>query len=870
MKTKQLINGTIVSCAFLAATSISAQPLTMEINQNWQFKQARLSNWHAAKVPGVVQTDLMANDMLPDPFYRLNEKEVQWVDKEDWEYKTTFQLTPKMLEQQHIVMNLEGLDTYADVYINDSLVLRANNMFRTWNIPVTKLVKTDMNTLRVFFHSPLKHDLAKFDALNFQYFATNDQSENGGLFDKRLSVFARKAGYHYGWDWGPRLVTMGIWKPINIVAWSDARIDDIYMEQTEVTKSKASLDAQIKVTVDHPITHASIRVTDIANHKVMAEKTIDLKDGDQIIHCPFTIRHPKLWWTNGLGEAHRYQFKTEVIVRDKVIDFEIQKIGVRSLKVIQKKDQYGTGFYFELNGEPVFAKGANYIPQDNFLTRVTDADYTKTVMSAVEANMNMLRVWGGGLYEKDVFYDLCDEHGILVWQDFMFACSMYPAEGELLENIRQEAIDNVIRLRNYACIALWCGNNECQDAWYNWGWGKQYESQSPAIAAKVWKEFSDLYYVTLPEVVAKYAPETYYHPSSPFGGMGHGSNDHSGDRHYWGVWHAKAPIEDYNIERARFFSEYGFQSFPEYISVLQYAPEARDWDIHSDVMMSHQRGGENANSLIESYMINEYYRPKDFKKFLYVNHVLQGDAIKTAMEAHRRDMPYCMGTLFWQINDCWPVASWSSRDYYGRWKAQHYFTKKAYDDILVSPYAKDDKLNIYVVSDRLKNFVGYLEVQVITFDGKIVFGDRQRVHVKANGSHVLADYDIDTILNQYNKNEVFIFAKLTDDNQKVYENTYELLKQKEMNYPKVKFDYTLDCAKVSQPITASMDQTVHNYKMTITAPVFARAVHLMVNDIKSFFSDNYFDLLPGQTKTIYLSTDLDKEQIKESLIIESL
>jgi len=870
MKTKQLLNGTIVSCAFLAATSISAQPLTMEINQNWQFKQARLSNWHAAKVPGVVQTDLMANEMLPDPFYRLNEKEVQWVDKEDWEYKTTFQLTPKMLEQQHIVMNLEGLDTYADVYINDSLVLRANNMFRTWNIPVTKLVKTDMNTLRVFFHSPLKHDLAKFDALNFQYFATNDQSENGGLFDKRLSVFARKAGYHYGWDWGPRLVTMGIWKPINIVAWSDARIDDIYMEQTEVTKSKASLDAQIKVTVDHPITHASIRVTYIANHKVMAEKTIDLKDGDQIIHCPFTIRHPKLWWTNGLGEAHRYQFKTEVIVRDKVIDFEIQKIGVRSLKVIQKKDQYGTGFYFELNGEPVFAKGANYIPQDNFLTRVTDADYTKTVMSAVEANMNMLRVWGGGLYEKDVFYDLCDEHGILVWQDFMFACSMYPAEGELLENIRQEAIDNVIRLRNYACIALWCGNNECQDAWYNWGWGKQYESQSPAIAAKVWKEFSDLYYVTLPEVVAKYAPETYYHPSSPFGGMGHGSNDHSGDRHYWAVWHAKAPIADYNIERARFFSEYGFQSFPEYISVLQYAPEARDWDIHSDVMMSHQRGGENANSLIESYMINEYYRPKDFKKFLYVNHVLQGDAIKTAMEAHRRDMPYCMGTLFWQINDCWPVASWSSRDYYGRWKAQHYFTKKAYDDILVSPYAKDNELNIYVVSDRLKNFVGYLEVQVITFDGKIVFGDRQRVHVKANGSHVLADYDIDTILNQYNKNEVFIFAKLTDDNQKVYENTYELLKQKEMNYPKVKFDYTLDCAKVSQPITASMDQTVHNYKMTITAPVFARAVHLMVNDIKSFFSDNYFDLLPGQTKTIYLSTDLDKEQIKESLIIESL
>lgn len=874
MNPKRIFNGAIVSCALLAATNISAQPLSLEINQNWHFKQARLSNWHPAKVPGVIQTDLMANDLLSDPFYRLNEKEVQWVDKEDWEYKTTFRLTPQMLNQQHILMNFEGLDTYADVYLNDSLILKANNMFRSWEIPITELVEKGKNTLRVFFHSPLKHDLAKFDALNFQYFANNDQSQNGGMFNKKLSIFARKAGFHYGWDWGPRLVTMGIWKPITVVAWSDARIDDVYMEQTEVTKSKANLETQVSLSVDHPITNASIRVIDQESKKVIAERIIDLQKGEQTIHCPFTILNPKLWWTNGLGDAYRYQFKTEVIVDSKVIDFKEQKIGVRSLKIIQKKDQYGSGFYFELNGEPVFAKGANYIPQDNFLTRVTDADYTKTVMSAVESNMNMLRVWGGGLYEKEIFYDLCDEHGILVWQDFMFACSMYPAEGELLENIRQEAIDNVIRLRNHASIALWCGNNECQDAWYDWEWNKKYEAISPAIAAKVWKQFSDLYYVTLPEVVAKYAPQTYYHPSSPFSGKGQSSNDHSGDRHYWGIWHGKAPISNYNIERSRFFSEYGFQSFPEYISVIQYAPKEKDWDIYSDVMMSHQRGGKHANSLIESYMVNEYYRPKEFKKFLYVNQVLQGDAIRTAMEAHRRDMPYCMGTLYWQINDCWPVASWSSRDYYGRWKAQHYFTKKAYDDVLVSPYAKDNKLNIYVVSDRLENFTGQLEVQVMTFDGKIVFADKKRVHIKANGSHILADYDTDAILNQdkkqNSKKDVFIVAKLIDNKKKVYENTYELLKQKEMNYPKVDFEYTIKRVHLTQPITESMDQTAYTYEMTITAPLFARAVHLMVNDIKSFFSDNYFDLLPGESKIIYLSTNLDENEIKESLIVESL
>lgn len=870
MNTRKIINGAIISCALLAASNICAQPLSMEISQNWQFKQSRLNNWHPAKVPGVVQTDLMANDLLVDPFYRLNEKSVQWVDKEDWEYKTTFQLTPEILNQQHILLNFKGLDTYADVYLNDSLILEANNMFRAWNVPINKLVNDKQNTLRIFFHSPIKHDIAKHDALNFQYFACNDQCENGGILNKKLSVFARKAGYHYGWDWGPRLVTIGIWKPITVVSWSDAHIDDIYMEQTEVTKEKAILDTQINLSVDHPIANASVRVIDENSKKVIVEKPITLKAGKQKIHCPFTIRHPKLWWTNGLGDAHRYEFKTEVIANNKVIDYKKQKIGVRSLKVIQKKDQYGFSFYFELNGKPIFAKGANYIPQDNFLTRVTNTRYKKTVMSAVESNMNMLRVWGGGIYEKDIFYDLCDEHGILVWQDFMFACSLYPAEGELLKNIQEEAIDNVIRLRNHASIALWCGNNECQDAWYSWGLKDQYTAKSPTIASKIWKQYSDMYYVVLPKIVAKYAPGTYYHPSSPFGGMGHASNDHTGDRHYWKVWGGKAPTSNYTTEHARFFSEYGFQSFPEYISILQYAPEKKDWNIHSDVMMSHQRGGKNANDIIENYMINEYYRPKNFKKFLYVNHVLQGDAIKTAMEAHRRDMPYCMGTLFWQINDCWPASSWSSRDYYGRWKAQHYFTKKAYDDVLVSPFAKEKKLAIYVVSDRLRNFTGHLEVQVMTFDGKVIFLDKKRIHVKANNSHILAEYDINTILKKEKKENVFVFAKLIDNNKKVYKNTYELCTQKEMNYPKVDIEYTIKKTHLTQPITESMDKTAYTYEMTITTPLFARAIHLMVNDIKSFFSDNYFDLLPGESKTIYLDTDLDENEIKESLIIESL
>lgn len=303
----------------------------------------------------------------------------------------------------------------------------------------------------------------------------------------------------------------------------------------------------------------------------------------------------------------------------------------------------------------------------------------------------------------------------MIWQDFMFACSMYPAEGALLDNIHQEAVDNVKRLRNHACIALWCGNNECQDAWLGWGWKCEIERQNKEYADKIWAQYRQQYHVTLPGVVKEYAPGTFYWPSSPFAFEREMSGTTDGDRHYWSVWHGKAPISDYDSEKSRFFSEYGFQSFPEFESVKRYAPYPEDWDIRSEVMMSHQRGGDHANGLIETYLLNEYKKPRDFRAFLYMNHVLQGDAIKTAIESHRRQMPYNMGTLFWQHNDCWPVASWASRDYYGRWKAQHYYVRKAYDDILISSVVEGDDLIVYAVSDRLENTSGRLQLQVCQF-----------------------------------------------------------------------------------------------------------------------------------------------------------
>lgn len=836
-----------------------ATPLRKELHEGWKFRQARLSNWYPATVPGVVHTDLMANKIIEDPFFRLNERGVQWVDKEDWVYEMSFNLTPTMQKKGNIDLIFKGLDTYADVYLNDKKILTANNMFREWRIAIKSELKEGDNLLKVYFHSPIKMDIPKWDALPYQYEAGNDQSENGGVFDKKVSIFARKAGYHYGWDWGPRLVTSGIWRPVYIEAWDDARISNVFIHQQKVDKKQAVITNNVEVYADKDINQAKVSVADESTGKQLGYTVVTLKKGVNTVSVPFSIKNPKLWWSNGLGEAHLYTFRTELVLNNETVDSEATKAGLRSLKIIHKPDQDGHTFYVELNGVPVFAKGANYIPQDNFLPRVTPAQYEKTILDAANANMNMLRVWGGGIYENDLFYDLCDRYGILVWQDFMFACSLYPAEGEFLENIRQEAIDNVKRLRNHPSIALWCGNNECNDGWFGWGWKKKYEAQNPEYAKKIWKQYTDQYYVTLPEVIKQYDPEGFYWPSSPFASADKGSDDRNGDRHYWSVWHGKVPIADYNKERSRFFSEYGFQSFPEFESVKRYAPNPEDWDIYSEVMMAHQRGGMHANGLIETYLLNEYRKPKNFEAFLYMNHVLQGDAIKTAIEAHRRDKPYCMGTLFWQHNDCWPVASWASRDYYGRWKAQHYFARQAYRDLLVSPIKGDNgQLSIYIISDRLSSCNGTLEVIISQLNGNTIASFHKNIKVTPNASGKYLSINLTESLKGISENDVFVHAQFTADKGKsTYANNYFLVKQKDVNYPKATI------SKKTQPAEGG-------YELTLSSDYFARAVFIATGDANCTFSDNYFDILPGSSVKVKIQTSLPQGNLEKQLKVVSL
>ena len=848
----------------LVAITASATPVRQSLDgTNWQFKRQRgsVGLWYPATVPGVVHTDLMANEIIEDPFFRLNERGVQWVDKEDWIYQTEFVADKDVLSKERIELVFEGLDTYADVYLNDEKepILTADNMFRTWRVNVKESLKEGSNLLKVYLHSPIKIDLPKWEAMfPVQYPSWNDQSENGGLLNRKVAVYARKAGYHYGWDWGPRLVTSGIWRPVYLEAWNNIRIEEIYYNQKSVTEKRADVNVELEVSAT-TASKAKVRVLDEDTDKVLATVNAELNVGNNSVAVPFSINKPQLWWSRGLGEAHRYNFRTEVVVDGKVIDSRSHKIGLRSLRLVREDDAEGRTFYFELNGKPVFAKGANYIPCDNFLPRVTNEIYERTILDAVNVNMNMLRVWGGGIYENEIFYELCDSYGIMVWQDFMFGCALYPAEGALLESIRQEAADNVKRLRNHACIALWCGNNECNQLLPS-AQKKYNKLGTPEVFERMFHQFCDVYYQALPDAVAKYDPMRAYTPSSPFSSKEIPSklayDPSKGDFHFWGVWHSKKPIDSYNTMRSRFFSEYGFQSFPEFESIKKYAPQERDWAVESEVMMSHQRGGSKANGRIRTYLENEYWPADDFKTFVYINHVLQGDAIKTAMEAHRRDMPYCWGSLFWQHNDCWPVASWSSRDYYGRWKAQHYFSKYAYDDMLVSALNRDGHLKVYVVSDRQTSPKAELEVLIMDFKGNVVNKFTKNFTVAPNTSSLIFDIATEKVLGKAKAGDVYIASRLTVGDR-VYTNNNFFVKQNELNYP---------AANITSKVVAAEG----GVEVTLTTDNFARAVFMAIDGIDNFFADNYFDLRPGQSRTVHVRTSLSAEEFAKQLRVVHL
>ncbi|RJP63626.1 MAG: glycoside hydrolase family 2 protein [Ignavibacteriales bacterium] len=850
MKTKTFNLLWAIFCFTYLATSsnLFAQQRVLELNQNWKFHQAGKAEWYNASVPGCVHTDLLDNALIPDPFYRTNEKDLQWIDKADWEYETTFYAEGIVLEEENIELIFKGLDTYADVFLNDNKLLSANNMFREWNADCKSLLKQGENKLRILFHSPIKRDLPKLEKLGYDLPAVNDQSENGGLGNKRISMFARKAPYHYGWDWGPRFVTSGIWRPIYLKAWSAFSIKNIQIVQTGLTKDLANLIAQLEVYSNFD-GDALLLIKD--EDKNFVDKKIKLIKGLNKISASFQIDKPNLWWPNGIGEQYLYNFTASIKSQNKSSDEISLSYGLRTVEVVQEEDSIGRSFYFKVNGIPVFMKGANYIPSDNFLNRVTPAEYEKIVRSAADANMNMLRVWGGGIYENDIFYELCDKYGILIWHDFMFACSMYPGDYEFFENVKQEAIDNVKRLRSHPSIALWCGNNEMEDAWAYWGWKQSYNEKQQK---EIYNSYKELFFNIIPSVVKEYDGTRFYWPSSPSSEFGRPSKQESGDLHYWGVWHGKEPFENFQTKIGRFVSEYGFQSFPEFKTVQSYTtPE--DWDIESEVMAAHQRSGIG-NLRIRDYLNMYYKSPKDFTSFLYVGQVLQAYGIKQAIEAHRRARPVCMGTLFWQIDDCWPVASWSSMDYYKRWKAMHYIAKKAYEPLIISPILKDDVVNFTVVNDYLDNLELELFIEVYDFNGNMVYSKPFEIKIDANSSKEVLTINKSELTKDFDESRLVLVAQLRTQDKIAAEN---------LLYFKQPKDLSLEKPDIKLNITG----TDNGYSIELVTDKLAKNVYLSIDD-EGFFSDNYFDLLPGTVKYIELKTNKKIEGIESKIKVVSL
>ncbi|MCO6493342.1 MAG: glycoside hydrolase family 2 protein [Phaeodactylibacter sp.] len=830
--------------AFSAFSQTTSDMKAFEIREGWQFRQANLGSWLPASVPGSVHTALLANGIIEDPFYRLNEKNLQWIDKNNWEYRTVFEVGGEWLRRDRVTLEFLGLDTYADVYLNGKLLLRADNFHRAWEAEVKGILKEGENELYIYIHSPTQAGLEKLAAHGYPLPAVNDQSENGGMGDKRVSVFVRKPGYHFGWDWGPRLVTSGIWRPVRLRAWDEARISNVFFRQEAVTGQEAKVEVQVEVEVEQPIEG---QLSVFWKDSLLASRPAALDTGLQTLAIPVTFINPQLWWTKELGEPFLYDMRVALASKGRELDSREERIGLRRIRIVREPDDKGRSFYLELNGHPVFSKGANYIPNDIFLDRVDTAWYREMIQAAADANMNMLRVWGGGIYEDNLFYDLCDEQGLLVWQDFMFACSMYPWDSTFVESVRQEAVYNIRRLRNHASIALWCGNNEIDVAWaqYNeragWGWKQKY---APEQRADIWAGYRKLFHEVLPEAVGAHHPGAFYWPSSPYDGEGtHATyNSTAGDMHYWGVWQGPDKISDFRNHIARFMSEYGFQSFPEFRSVQEYTlPE--DWDIESEVMSAHQRHG-TGNLRIREVMQDHYRIPEKFEHFLYAAQLLQAEAIKLAIEAHRSAKPYCMGTLYWQLNDCWPVASWSGIDYYRRWKALHYFVRSAFDTDVVIFERKTDSIRVFTCSGRKGPADAELRLELRDFEGTLLWYENQEVRLRPDRAQLAASLPADLLENLSDKTRMYLRGRLLQEGTVLHENLFYFVPPKELALP-------------GEPrISTQVKSTgIGQYELRLRPETLVKNAFLQFEESEGFFSDNYFDLQPGEEKVLTFRED---------------
>jgi len=819
---------------------------TITLDGIWRMKRTTDHDWIEATVPGSVLHDLLQVGGIEDPFYRDNADRVKQLLRDDYEYERTFCVDETLLAEEQVLLRFEGLNTLAEVEVNGRLVLSAENMHRTHEVNVKQALTVGDNRIRVVFRSGLVY--------------AEQRAKDNPIWHASVGMAPgfnqiRQAHSMFGWDWGPILPDMGIWRSVSLRGYSVSRLSDVYVTQHHAA-NLVTLDVRVtrECGESRQAVEALIAIT--GPNGYASEERVAIGEREQSASVQLTVENPALWWPNGYGDQPLYDVRTTLLAADgQELDSNAIVIGLRTIEWRREPDQWGESFEAVVNGVSIFAMGANYIPEDSLLPRCTPERTERLIRDCSDANFNMLRVWGGAYFQEDYFYDLCDRYGILVWQDLLFACAAYEMTDDFTASIVAETIDNVKRLRHHASLAIWCGNNEMEWAWVEWNL-----PQSARLRTDYIKQFE----VVLPQVVREHDPNTFYWLASPSsgGGFDNPNDPVRGDVHYWSVWHGGKPFTDYRKYNFRFCSEFGFQSMPS-TKTIETFTEPEDRNLLSYIMEKHQNHPE-ANGRILNYLAQVVKFPKDFAALVYATQIVQAEAIRYGVEYWRQNRGISMGSIYWQLNDCWPVTSWSSIDYYGRWKALHYAAKQFYAPVLASAREEDGQVGLYVTNDTREPVEGTFVWALKDIRSQVIREGSVSLVAEPLSARLAEslDFTADLAAPEARRTSVVEFAFLGTDGTPLSRGTTLFVRPKhvELLDPRIESDVT---------------EHPDHYAITLTAQAYAMYVELDLDGADGVFDRNYVDLSAATPETFVLqksrlSTPLTLDDVKQRLRVRSM
>ena len=843
------------------------------LNGQWKLKQAKEKEWHRGTVPGTVYTDLLTQGLIVDPYVGENEDEVRDLSYNDYLYEREFLISKEVLNNERNLLICKGIDTIADLFVNGKQIGSCDNMHREYEFDLTGFLKEGVNHIQVYFHSPMKYMQKLY--------------EKKPLWGVTSTVpgyqYIRKAHCMFGWDWGPKLPDMGIWRDIYIEEVNGARIQNVQIrQQNEEELSHLSVILKnVVMPSDAAGIIAECRVYDPEGKELV----IQTADVEEMQTFQIEIKNPERWWPNGYGEQKLYRVCVSLKRENQIIQEKSIRLGIRDFTVVRRPDEWGAGFTFCINGMEIFAKGANYIPEDSIFGKRSKERTERLLKDCRKANFNCIRVWGGGCYPDDYFYDLCDELGLLVWQDFMFACAVYDLTDSFYENIKLEARDNIIRLRNHPSLGMWCGNNEMEGAWVGWGIPQN---------QKLKQDYLTMFERLIPQMVEEYDPDRFYWPASPSseGGFEDPFDEGRGDAHYWDVWHGKNPFEDIESKFFRFSSEYGFEAIPS-MKTLRTVIHEDQLNIVSPEMEKHQKCIDNGpgNVTLMYYLLQYYQLPTTFERTIYVTQSLQSDFLEMAIRHFRSHRERCSGSTYWQINDTYPTISWATLDYYGRWKGAHYVVKRSYGKVISYVETGADRVaRLYVSSDETRSLKITCRLELIEQGKEALHTECREVTAEPLTSTCVASFKIPE-MKELRSRECYLHYEIQCEGEAIDSGNRLLERPKKFHF----LDPHLTVCVEDQVIVGEgrgkiegriceinteektddktgdvRKLTAKQFKITVKAQQFARRVGIEFVDTDVILSDNYFDLLPGETKTVWIEEIRSGKEVNQKILSEEI